>query len=174
MCGLGCGGLGFEDSESWLSSSCRVRTVGLLRVLCGSRGWGTQAPRSQTYTYLPPTMFTRSTWGAPGPVGEWQPTVLLSLPLFAVGEEVHPPFQKKCCCISLYFITVVNICLASGPLQANAFVSNSSDSVLAWCFIRTEELHSRRSGWIERPRMLLQGLTCWEGWNPRTGEKHLK
>lgn len=145
MCGLGCGRLEFEDSESWLTSSCRMRTVWLVGVLCGSCGWGTNATQNQTYFFLPPCSLT-----APGSSRDHGRMTAHCASLLAIFHcrWRSPPFKKKSCCISLYFIKVVNICLVSGPLQANAFVSISSDSVLTQYFICTEEL--LRVLWLNR------------------------
>lgn len=68
-----------------------------------------------------------------------------------------PLKKKKSECISLCFLKAANICPVSGPLQANAFVSDSSDSVLTWCFRCTEE----RELLLQDALAELRGLKCY-------------
>lgn len=59
------------------------------------------------------------------------------------------------------------------PLLANAFVSDPSDLVLAWCFICAEERILLQDAWAE-----LRGFKCYSGihtpgrMKPRDGGKY--
>ena len=59
--------------------------------------------------------------------------------LHFLQETKNSTFLKRSYCISLCFLKVVSICLVSGPLQANGFVSNSAGPVLPWCFMCAKE-----------------------------------